>query len=95
MSLSFELPEFGARRDAIMTDKTGHMDRPGAGPSTVNLVNPVTRMPSNLYHHLNPATEKHEIVKGNCPGVADEVLAEFDTHEGAKRWFLNFCQRNV
>jgi len=78
-----------------MTNKTGHMDRPGAGPTTENLVNPVTRMPSNLYYHLNPTTGKHEIVKGNSPGVADEVLAEFDTLEDTKRWFLNFCQRNV
>ena len=78
-----------------MTNKTGHMDRPGACPTTENLVNPVTRMPSNLYYHLNPTTGKHEIVKGNSPGVADEVLAEFDTLEDTKRWFLNFCQRNV
>ena len=78
-----------------MTDATGHLDRPGAGPATVNLVNPVTRMPANLYYHPNPFTGKHEIVKPNSPGVADEVLVEFDTFEDAQQWFLDYCQRNI
>jgi hypothetical protein len=78
-----------------MTDATGHMDRPGAGPSSVNLINPVTGMLANLYYHPNPVTRKHEIVKPNPAGVADEVLAEFDTFEDAKQWFADYCERNV
>jgi hypothetical protein len=78
-----------------MTDATGHMDRPGAGPSSVNLVNPITGMLANLYYHPNPITGKHEIVKPNPPGMADEILAEFDTYQQAKDWFLNYCQQTT
>ena len=78
-----------------MTDKTGHFNRPGAGPNTVNLVDPVSRMPVNLYYHPNPLTGKHEIVKPSLPGVDDEVLAEFDSRGGAMNWFTDYCQRNV
>jgi hypothetical protein len=78
-----------------MTDKTGHFNRPGAGPNTVNLVNPVSRMPVNLYYHPNPLTGKHEIVKPSPPGVDDEVLAEFDTFEAAQGWFTYYSLGNV
>jgi hypothetical protein len=78
-----------------MTDKAGHFNRPGAGPNTVNLVNPVSRMPLNLYYHANPITGKHEIVKPSPRGTADEVFAEFDTIEAAKEWFTYYSQGNV
>ena len=78
-----------------MADATGHMDRPGAGPSSVNLVNPYTGILANLYYHPNPISKKHEIVKPNPPGVPDEVLAEFDTAAEAREWFRDYCQRNV
>ena len=77
-----------------MADATGHMDRPGAGPQSVNLVNPVTGHLANLYYHPNPMSGKHEIVKPNPPGVPDEVLAEFDSAEQARQWFQDYCQRN-
>jgi len=35
-----------------VADATGHMDRPGASPSSVNLVNPYTGILANLYYHL-------------------------------------------
>ena len=76
-----------------MADATGHMDRPGAGPHSVNLVNPLTGTLANMYYHPNPLTGKHEIVKPNPPGVADEVLAEFDTQEEARQWFADYCHR--
>jgi len=76
-----------------MADASGHMDRPGAGPSSVNLVDPVTRMLANMYYHPNPLTGKHEIVKSNPPNVPDEVLVEFDTYDEAKEWFLDHCRR--
>jgi hypothetical protein len=75
-----------------MSDATGHMDRPGAGPRSMNLVNPFTGILANLYYHPNPLTGKHEIVKPNPPGVADEVLCEFDTFEQAQEWFHDYCQ---
>jgi hypothetical protein len=82
-------------RGIIMSDASGHMDRPGAGPMSVNLVNAVTGMLANLYYHPNPISGKHEIVKPNPPNVPDEVLAEFDTAAAAREWFLEYCQRNV
>ena len=77
-----------------MSDATGHMDRPGAGPSSVNLVNPRTGMLANLYYHPNPFSGKHEIVKPNPPGTPDEVLVEFNTAAEAKEWFRNHCLQN-
>jgi hypothetical protein len=41
-----------------MSDATGHMDRPEAGP-----------MSTNHYRHENPETGKIEVVKGNPPGT--------------------------
>jgi hypothetical protein len=70
-----------------VSDATGHMDRPGAGPTSVNLVNPYTGMLANLYYHPNPISNKHEIVKPNPPGVSDEVLAEFETVAEAESGF--------
>jgi len=77
-----------------MTDKSGRFNRPGAGPNTVNLINPVSRMPVNLQYHLNPLTGKHEIVKPCPPGMHDEVLAEFNTFEDAKQRFTYYSLRN-
>lgn len=78
-----------------MSDATGHMDRPGSGPNSVNLVNPYTGMLANMYYHPNPFSNKHEIVKPNPPGVPDEVLAEFDTTAEAREWFRNYCLRTT
>ena len=75
-----------------MADKSGHMDRPGAGPRSVNLVNPVTGQLANLYYHPNPFSNKHEIVKPSPPGTPDQVLKEFDTYAEAQNWFANYCQ---
>jgi len=78
-----------------VSDATGHMDRPGAGPNSVNLVNPYTGTLANLYYHPNPISNKHEIVKPNPPNVLDEALAEFDTAAEAREWFRDCCQRNI
>jgi hypothetical protein len=59
-----------------MTDATGHMDRPGAGPDSTNEF--VDGIPSNHYTHQNRETGKIEVVKVNPPGVPDTVVKEFD-----------------
>jgi hypothetical protein len=74
-----------------MTDATGHFNRPGAGPMSVNLVNPVTGQPANLYYHPNP-NGNHEIVKPAPNGDPDVVLKEFDTRAEAQDWFAKYCQ---
>ncbi|MGH9418540.1 MAG: hypothetical protein ACRD3J_01090, partial [Thermoanaerobaculia bacterium] len=69
---------------ATMTDSTGHMDRPGAGPFSTNEF--VDGIPTNHYTHENPETRKIEVVKSNPPGVPDSVVKEFDDRGAARLW---------
>jgi hypothetical protein len=67
-----------------MTDTTGHMDRPGAGPMSVNEF--VNGIPTNHYTHPNPETGKIEVVRGNPPGTPDTVVKEFADRTSAREW---------
>ena len=67
-----------------MADATGHMDRPGAGPDSVNEL--VNGIPTNHYTHPNPDTGRIELVRGMPPGTRDEVVKEFADLASARRW---------
>jgi hypothetical protein len=67
-----------------MTDATGHMDRPGAGPLSTNEF--VDGIPTNHYTHENPETGRIEVVKANASGVLDTVVKEFDDRGAARLW---------
>ncbi len=67
-----------------MTDATGHMDRPGAGPQSTNEF--VNGIPTNHYTHENPETGLIEVVRGNPPGVPDTVVKEFSDRLTARLW---------
>ena len=67
-----------------MADATGHMDRPGAGPWSVNEF--VNGIPTGHYTHPNEQTGKVEVVKANPPGVPDAVVREFSDSYAAKLW---------
>jgi hypothetical protein len=78
-----------------MADATGDMDRPGAGPNSVNLVNPFTGMLATSTTIRTHSPESMS-VKPNPPGGADEVLVEFDTAEQEKQWFSRLlCKRTI
>ena len=67
-----------------MADATGHMDRPGAGPLSVNEF--VNGIPTNHYTHPNPETGKIEVVKISPPGTPDKVVKEFPDRASAREW---------
>jgi anaerobic selenocysteine-containing dehydrogenase len=67
-----------------MSDATGHMDRPGAGPLSVNEY--VGGIPTNHYTHPNPETGKIEVVRANPPGMPDTVVKEFSNRPAARLW---------
>ena len=68
-----------------MTDETGHMDRPGAGPLNSMSIT-MNGLPTNHYHHLNPQTGKFEVVKAMPPGTRDVVIQEFDSLFDLRNW---------
>jgi len=67
-----------------MTDPTGRMDRPGAGPLSVNLA--VDGASTGYYSNPNPETGRVEIVKRNPRGTPDAVVKEFRSLSDAKAW---------
>ena len=67
-----------------MSDATGHMDRPGAGPFSTNEF--VDSVPTNHYTHENPNTVRIEVVKSNPPGVPDTVVRGFSDRATARLW---------
>jgi len=67
-----------------MSDATGHMDRPGAGPSSTNEA--VNGIPTNYYTHKNPETGMVEVVRANPPGTPDTVVREFSDKTSARLW---------
>lgn len=67
-----------------MSDATGHMDRPGAGPFSTNEF--VDGIPTNHYTHENPQTGKVEVVRVNPPGIPDMVVNEFSDRAAARLW---------
>ena len=67
-----------------MSDATGHMDRPGAGPDSTNEL--VSGIPTNHYTHPNPETGMIEVVRSNPPGTPDTVVKEFSDRPSARLW---------
>ena len=67
-----------------MSDTTGHMDRPGAGPFSTNEF--VNGIPTGHYTHENPETGLVEVLRTNPPGTPDMVLKEFPDWATARIW---------
>jgi hypothetical protein len=67
-----------------MSDATGHMDHPGAGPFSTNEF--VDGIPTGHYTHENPQTRHIEVVKSNPPGVPDTFVREFEDRGAAQLW---------
>jgi len=67
-----------------MTDATGHMNRPGAGPSYYSLS--LNGIPINHYINHNPQTGRVEIVKPMPPGVDDWLVKDFADEGSARAW---------
>lgn len=67
-----------------MSDATGHMDRPGAGPFSSMMS--IGGVPINHYIHDNPTTRMVEIVRPMPPGVPDQVVKEFPDRATAWAW---------
>jgi hypothetical protein len=70
-----------------MTDSTGHMDWPGAGPLSVQVPDE-QGIPTPYYTH--PNQEKHciELIKINH-GKRDTWVGDFPSIVSARRWLLN------
>jgi len=67
-----------------MTDATGHMNRPGAGPMSSNMS--INGIPLNHYINRNPTTGRVEIVKPMPPGTLDESVRDFPDEASAWAW---------
>ena len=68
-----------------MSDATGHMDRPGAGPlNSANIV--IGAIPTNHYWHHNPETGKYEVVRSMPSGTPDVVVREFNNFSDLQTW---------
>jgi hypothetical protein len=67
-----------------MTDATGHMNRPGAGPfSSMMSINGI---PLNVYINDNPQSGRVEIAKPAPPGELDELVKDFFDRPSAWAW---------
>ena len=64
-----------------MTDATGHMNRPGAGPRSSNMS--IDGIPINHYINHNPQTGRIEIVKPMPPNTPDQLVKDFSDEESA------------
>lgn len=69
-----------------MTDKTGHMDWPGAGPFSVQLY--VDGIPIPYYTHPNPVTGRVELIQINPHGTKDELITDFTDVTAARLWVV-------
>jgi len=68
-----------------MTDATGHMNRPGAGPTSSMLY--IEGIPLNVYLiNPNPRTGRVEIVKPMPAGQLDELVKDFPDLSSARAW---------
>ena len=69
-----------------MTDKTGHADKPGAGPFDAQYVCS-HGMPSGHYTYQNPSTGRFEAAKISPNGVPDVTVADnFCGRAAAMQW---------
>jgi len=67
-----------------MSDATGHMNRPGAGPFSSNMF--VGGIPLGHYLNHNPQTGRVEIVKPMPPGTLDKLIKDFPNETAAWDW---------
>jgi hypothetical protein len=68
-----------------MSDQTGHMDRPGAGPlNSANIS--MSGIPTNHYWHHNPETGRYEVVRSMPAGTPDVVVREFGSFADLQAW---------
>lgn len=67
-----------------MTDPTGHMNRPGAGPSSSMMY--IRGVPLNVYINYNPQTNRVEIAMPMPPGQLDEAIKDFASTQAAWDW---------
>ena len=67
-----------------MTDATGHMNRPGAGPLSSSMR--INDIPLNCYISDNPETGRTEIAKPMPPGTMDELVKDFPNRMTAWAW---------
>jgi hypothetical protein len=68
----------------VMTDATGHMNRPGAGPMSSNMS--IDGIPLNRYINHNPVMGRVEIAKPMPPGTPDELENDFPDEASAWAW---------
>jgi hypothetical protein len=67
-----------------MTDATGHLNRPGAGPSSSNMS--IGGIPINLYINHNPVTGRVEVARPMPSGTQDELVKDFPDAASAWAW---------
>lgn len=67
-----------------MTDPTGHMNRPGAGPFSSSMH--INGIPLNCYINDNQETGRVEIAKSMPPGTPDELVKDFPDRASAWAW---------
>jgi hypothetical protein len=67
-----------------MSDMTGHLDWPGAGPFTVQLR--VNGLHVPYYIHPNGREGGFQLIKINPPGTPDEHVKDFREAIGAQQW---------
>lgn len=68
-----------------MSDATGHMDRPGAGPLNSASI-AFCGILTNHYSFENPETGLFEIVKGMPSGTRDQVIKIFSSRPDLENW---------
>lgn len=66
-----------------MTDATGHMDWPGAGPDTKQIY--MNGVPTDYYTHSNPKTGQVDLIKIDRTGK-DTFVRDFPNEITAHEW---------
>lgn len=67
-----------------MSDATGHMNRPGAGPFSSSIA--VDGIPCNCYINYNPNTGRVEVAKPMPPGSQDVLVKDFPDLASLRFW---------
>ena len=70
-----------------MSDATGHMDWPGAGPFSLQVY--VDGLPIPYYTHPNDKTGRIELIEINPPGTEDQLVMDFVSPLAAQTWIVN------
>jgi hypothetical protein len=67
-----------------VTDNTGHMNRPGAGPMSSDMY--IDGIPLNVYINENRQTGRVEIAKPMPLGELDQLVMDFPDRQSAWDW---------